>query len=132
MTRRTPMKRGISQLSRSAKPIKNSKPKMTAIRKSARNQECTLRFPGVCNFDISTTVLCHSNLVADGKGLSIKAPDTAAAYGCSACHDVLDGRRPRPPGLGYELMIRLFKDAVDHTHRILKRLGLLGVIYEQG
>jgi hypothetical protein len=31
------------------KPMKSSRPKMTAIRASARGQDCTLRFPGICN-----------------------------------------------------------------------------------
>ena len=113
-----------SPMKRSTKPMRKSRPKMTPIRKAARNQECTLRFP-VCNYDTSTTVLCHSNLLEDGKGMGIKADDTKAAFGCSACHDVLDGRMPRPEGFSYELMIAMFKDAVEQTHRVLKRLGVM-------
>lgn len=105
--------------------IKSSKPKTTPIRKSAKGEECTIRLPMVCNYDTSTTVLCHSNELADGKGMGLKAPDTKAAYGCSACHDVIDGRRPRPEGLSYELMIALFQEAIAQTNRILKRKGLL-------
>lgn len=113
-----------SQMKRSTKPMRKSRAKSTPIRRAARNQECTLRFP-VCNYDTSTTVLCHSNELADGKGIGLKAPDTAAAFGCSACHDVLDGRAPRPEGFSRELMIAQFKDGVEQTHRILKRVGLL-------
>lgn len=123
LKRHKPMARGTSTLKRS--PMKKSRPKSTPIRKSAKGEECTIRLPLVCNYDPSTTVLCHSNLLEDGKGMGLKAPDTAAAYGCSACHDVVDGRRPRPEGLSYELMIALFKEAIAQTNRILKRKGLL-------
>lgn len=113
-----------SSIKRSAKPMRKSRPKMTPIRRAARNQECTLRFP-FCNYDTSTTVLCHSNLIQDGKGVGLKAPDTQAAFGCSSCHDALDGRAPRPDGFSHELMIAQFKEGVAQTHRILKRLGVL-------
>ncbi len=113
-----------SPMKRSAKPMRKSRPKMTPIRRAARNQECTLRFP-VCNFDTSTTVLCHPNELAAGKGMGLKAPDTTAAFGCSACHDVLDGRAPRPEGFTYELMIAMFREAVAQTHRVLKRMGVM-------
>ena len=78
------------------KGLRNRGPRMTPIRRSAKGEACTLMIPGVCTGDTTTTVLCHSNRLADGKGLGMKAPDTEACYGCSACHDVLDGRRPRP------------------------------------
>jgi hypothetical protein len=114
-------------MKRGTKRMKSRGPKMTPIRKSARNEECTIRLPMVCNYDISTTVLCHSNELADGKGMGLKAPDEYAAYGCSACHDVVDGRAPRPEGLSYELMMSCFKAGIEQTRRILKRKGLLKV-----
>ena len=105
--------------------LKRNRPKMTPIRKSARNQECTLCLPGVCNHDTATTVLCHSNYLADGKGMGLKAPDTAAAYGCSACHDVLDGRRPRPDGFTKLDLEAAFYAGVKLTHDRLRAKGLL-------
>lgn len=106
--------------------MKRSRPKMTPIRKSAKGEECTIRLPmGVCNFDPATTVLCHSNSLADGKGMGLKAPDTQAAYGCSACHDVVDRRRPPPEGMNWELVMACFKAGIEHTNRILKRKGLV-------
>jgi len=113
-----------TNIKRGTKRMKTARPVMTPIRKAARDQECTLRFP-VCNYNTETTALCHSNLLEDGKGMGLKAPDTAAAFGCSACHDLLDGRAPRPTGFSYELMIAQFKEGVAHTHRILKRMGLM-------
>jgi hypothetical protein len=139
--RRTPLKPGVKPMKRTGfskpgagllriastqmKARKTSKPKMTKIRASARDQECTLQFPLVCNHRTDTTVLCHSNQLKDGKGMGLKAPDTSAAYGCSACHDVLDGRVPRPAGMSHEQMLERFEEAVLLTHQVLTRKGLL-------
>lgn len=104
--------------------LKAKAPRSTPIRRAARGQDCTLRL-AVCNFDPDTTVLCHSNFLADGKGMGLKAPDTAAAFGCSACHDVLDGRRPRPADLSLAGLETAFRAAVSATHEILRRNGLI-------
>lgn len=107
------------------KPMKSTRPKMTPIRRAARGQDCMLQILGVCNGDSSTVVLCHSNSLADGKGMGLKAPDTAACFGCSDCHDVLDGRRPRPDGMTAADVERNFRYAVDRTHEILRAKGLM-------
>lgn len=102
MKRSTPMKRtpfkvsvrpSFSSVKPEVKPkrMKSSKPKMTPIRKSARGQECLLRFPGICNHDNDTVVWCHSNSHKDGKGGGLKARDEEGCYGCYACHAWLDG-----------------------------------------
>lgn len=106
-------------------PMKSKGPRMTPIRKSARGQDCTMRIPGVCNCDTDTTVLAHSNFLADGKGMGLKAPDTAACYACSSCHDVLDGRRVRPPGITAEHIEGVFYSAVEKTHVVLRKKGLI-------
>jgi hypothetical protein len=110
---------------RKRKPMKSKGPRMTPIRRAARGQECTLQIPGICNCDPETTVLCHSNEIADGKGMGLKAPDTAACFGCASCHDVLDGRRLRPEWLTREQLIRGFRAAVERTHAILRKKGLI-------
>lgn len=107
--------------------FKSKGPISTPIRRAARGQDCTLRL-AVCNFDPDTTVLCHSNFLADGKGVGLKAPDTAAAFGCSACHDVLDGRRPRPADLSLAGLEAAFRAAVGATHEILRSMGLLASV----
>ncbi len=63
-------------------------PRSSKYTKSAKGRECTVRIPGVCNFDPETTVLAHLN----GAGMGIKHDDRHAAFCCSACHDVIDGR----------------------------------------
>lgn len=107
--------------------MKSKGPRSTPIRRAARGQDCTLRL-AVCNFDPNTTVLCHSNFLSDGKGMGLKAPDTAAAFGCSACHDVLDGRRPRPVELSLASLEAAFRVAVCRTHEILRSMGLLAAV----
>jgi hypothetical protein len=115
--KRSPLKRTAGMKSR-RKPL-------TKIQKSAQGEECLIRLPGVCNFRTDTTVLCHSNELAAGKGMGLKAPDEEAAYGCCACHDVVDGRAPRPEDMSYELMLSMFREAQEQTRRILQRKGLL-------
>jgi len=65
--------------------------KLPNLRDFARGQPCTIRIPGVCNFDESTTVLCHDRS-AGVAGIGQKPCDLNGAHGCSACHDVTDGR----------------------------------------
>ena len=141
MMRRTPLKSGSKPMKRTGfanrgtgllrvasvqmKARKASKPKTTKLRASARDQECTLRFPLVCNYRTDTTVLCHSNQLKDGKGMGLKAPDTRAAYGCVRCHDVLDGRAPRPACMTREDMLERFEEATRVTNEIMARMGLL-------
>lgn len=143
MMRRTPLKRVSKPMKRtgfprnSLKPSlrpsigvtvrswKSARPKTTPIRKAARGQRCTLCLPGVCNYDTETTVLAHSNLLEHGKGMGLKAPDTAACFACSACHDVLDGRAPRPAWMTVREMLAHFDLAMARTHKILRRMGLI-------
>ena len=65
---------------------------MSQITKFAKGQPCTIRLPEVCNHDPATPVWVHINSVRWGSGKGIKSPDIIGAIGCSACHDVLDGR----------------------------------------
>jgi len=126
---RSPLKRKPlgqrSSILKSTKRMKSRGPKMTPIRKAARGQECTLQLLGVCNGDSSTVVLCHSNRLADGKGMGLKAPDTAACFGCSACHDVLDGRVPRPSWMTKYDVDAAFDFAVLRTRETLRARGLM-------
>jgi hypothetical protein len=126
---RSPLKRKPlgqrSSILKSTKRMKSRGPKMTPIRKAARGQECTLQLLGICNGDSSTVVLCHSNRLADGKGMGLKAPDTAACFGCSACHDVLDGRVPRPSWMTKYDVDAAFDFAVLRTRETLRARGLM-------
>lgn len=61
-----------------------------AITDSAKGQMCTIRLPGICNFDPATTVFCHLSGIRHGHGTGIKT--IFGAYGCDKCHDCVDGR----------------------------------------
>lgn len=61
---------------------------MSKLRKSARGRDCQIRIPYACNRNPETVVLCH----LPGGGMGSKRPDLFAAFGCSACHDAVDGR----------------------------------------
>lgn len=52
--------------------------------------------------------------------MGIKASDLRAAYGCCTCHDILDGRAPRPPDFSQEDMLEGFDEGVRKTHLRLK------------
>ena len=106
------------------KPMKKSRAKSTPARRAARGRDCTLMIPGVCNRDPATTVLCHSNRLADGKGMGLKAPDSAACFGCSDCHDVLDGRRPLPDWMTRQQLEDTFDRATAITQEQLKQEGI--------
>lgn len=69
---------------------------MSKITEAARDEPCQIRIPGVCTHDPATSVWCHANGSAAGKGMWMKSPDILGAIGCAACHDVVDGRRPIP------------------------------------
>ncbi|HIE0017527.1 DUF1364 family protein [Serratia marcescens] len=58
------------------------------LRDSARGRCCTL----ICSGNPETTVLCH--LPSNIHGMGYKSDDYWAVFGCSGCHDVIDGRKP--------------------------------------
>ena len=60
------------------------------LRNSAKGEGCTFNIAGVCNYDNYTTVLCH--LPDESNGMGKKSDDISAAFGCSDCHPVADGR----------------------------------------
>ena len=63
-----------------------------AIRRSAQGKPCTLNIAHVCNYNHETTVFSHFRLPGMAGG-SLKPSDVLGAYACSACHDVIDGRK---------------------------------------
>ena len=86
-------------------------------RKEAKDRDCHLRIPGVCNGDSATVVLCHLS----GAGIGRKHHDLHGAWGCSACHDAVDGR----VRCGFEAeTLRLWHyEAVIRTQTVLMSEG---------
>ena len=91
------------------------------LRKEARGRECQIRIPYICNGDPDTVVLCHLPSGAMGG----KSLDIHGAYGCSACHDAVDGRSNTdyPP----ELLKLWLHEAVIRTQKILVEEGKIRV-----
>jgi hypothetical protein len=65
---------------------------MSKITDSAKGEDCTIRLLPHCNRNNETTVHCHINGVRFGHGVANKVDDIHGAYGCSSCHDIVDGR----------------------------------------
>ena len=62
------------------------------LRNAARDKPCLGRFPSICNFDESTTVLAHLRRGGIAGTAYKGAGDLAAIRLCSACHSALDQR----------------------------------------
>lgn len=104
---------------------KSSRPKTAPLRSSAQGEACTLNIASVCNYDSATVVLCHLPFLA-GASMGKKAPDFCACYGCSACHDALDGR-----GVVMPITEKLFY-ASRALVRTLARMSEKGLIFIKG
>ena len=63
--------------------------KMTALRAEARDRDCQMRWPGVCNHNRETVVLAHYRL-SGISGMGMKSPDEIAGWLCSDCHRLAD------------------------------------------
>ena len=60
--------------------------KLTAVQRSARDQDCTVEIAGICNGDVSTTVLAHLSFQY-GTDKRNRPNERNAVYACSKCHD---------------------------------------------
>lgn len=95
---------------------------MSKITKSAKGEQCQVRLQFVCNGDPETVVLAHIG----GAGMGMKQPDTEAAYCCSACHDVLDGRVKTKISVA---MLKLFHhEGAMRTRKKLIDKGLILIV----
>ncbi|MEE8207856.1 MAG: DUF1364 domain-containing protein, partial [Nitrosomonadaceae bacterium] len=95
-------------------------PSLSKIRKSARDEDCQVRIPGVCNFNPETTILGHLG----GAGMARKSNDIHSAYCCSDCHDVIDGRVKCLDFTNTEIKL-MFYDGMVRTQLILIEKGLI-------
>jgi len=94
---------------------------MSKIRKSAMGQDCQLNIYPYCNGNPETTVLCHAPSIY--KGMSLKSPDHWGSYGCSDCHDIIDGRRQIP--LSKLEILECVMRGVFSTQQLLIDQGLM-------
>jgi len=98
---------------------------VSKIRKSARNEDCQVRIPGICTFDSTTTIWSHYRGEAGGKGMSLKSDDLCGAYACTACDAVYDGQLKAPPGMTREQIENDWLTGHIRSMRILLRKGLI-------
>lgn len=93
------------------------------LRESARGRPCMVRSP-VCNGNPETTVLAHLRM-AGISGMGLKAPDLLAAFACSACHDLCDGRIKS--ALTYDERRLLLLDGIARTQTVWLSEGLISI-----
>ena len=86
---------------------KGSKPEVSKpVRNAARDAECTLKLPYVCDNRTDTVVFCHLR-VFNLAGVGQKPDDLFGIDACSSCHHVLDNKSLWDgAGLNYELIFR--------------------------
>lgn len=96
------------------------------LRKLAQGQDCQVRLAGICNGDPETVVLAHYRL-AGTCGTGIKPPDELGCPACSRCHDICDGRVPRPKWLSRVDVLLAFAEGVLRW-TYLRVTGKLGVM----
>ena len=63
---------------------------MSKITESARGEDCTVRYTGICTYNPETTIWSHCRHGAAGKAKGKKAIDLAGAYACTACDAAYD------------------------------------------
>lgn len=98
------------------------------LRKLAKGRECQIRIPGVCSGNKNTVVLCHlNNKRLFGVGTGQKVPDIFGAWGCGACHDVVDHRKIIHTEQDWTLgeILQMFYEGVFRTQNILLKEGIL-------
>ena len=98
--------------------------KQTPAKKAARGQNCTLRISGYggCS-GTDTTVLAHAP--CRDKGMGHKSPDWWAAFACSKCHDIMDGRvNPPTAGLWFTKQEAWLR-GIYETQKILRDMGVI-------
>jgi hypothetical protein len=94
---------------------------MSKLRRSARGKMCALQIYPHCNNNKDTVVLCH--LSSSFSGISMKSKDFFAVYGCSSCHDVIDGRVKTQ--LSKEEILRCQLRALERTWNQMIEDGLI-------
>ena len=99
-------------------PMKKRRCKTTPARKAAKDKPCMIRIPGVCNGNPETTVLCHYRL-GNYNGAGLKPDDSMAAWGCSDCHSMVDGRTKRPDDCSYAELRLMHAEGCFRTQRAI-------------
>jgi hypothetical protein len=94
---------------------------VSGLTKLARGMPCLVRLDG-CNGNPETVVAAHYRSVSLGSGIAHKGQDWLSAYACSACHDLLDGRR-HDPTLSHDAIRLGHLEGVVRTLMHLRSIG---------
>lgn len=98
---------------------------MSKLRESARGQACTLRISQQCTDDWGEDVVfCHAP--SSEKGIGRKSPDWWGAYGCRACHALMDSNGLTEGLSSYEVN-EAWLQGVFETQMIMIEQGLIKV-----
>lgn len=95
------------------------------LRRSAKDQDCTAVFLGICNRDPKTVVLAH--IRDDYKGMGNKASDISAAFMCFNCHDYFDRGHRVAPVMDQDEYWRYTIRAMQRTQAVWVDMGLMVV-----
>jgi len=63
---------------------------MSAIRKAAKGEQCTLNIAGVCNYNPETVVFCH--FPSETHGMGLKSDDLSGGVGGGGRRAAVEGR----------------------------------------
>lgn len=123
----------MNEFTRIHNPMMLPKVRSDAIMAAAEGSPCTLRIasfiPGRRCTGQDTTVGTH--LPIWGKGTSTKVTDMAVAFGCHACHDIIDGvdqeaRRYLAEKFGAAMTERMLHGLTE-THALLIDRGIIQI-----
>lgn len=100
----------------------------SAIRDHAKGKPCLIRLGyGICWGGTDTTVFCHLNSSAFGKGMAQKATDLAGFHGCAGCHAYVDTGHGTKPKMSDAELERAMMVAVVRTWTLLVNDGVLSL-----
>lgn len=95
--------------------------KSKKIMQSAKDEDCQVRLPNICNFNPETTVCAHRG----GSGMGTKNSDFKVAYACSDCHSAYDQALHK--GVGRLQITSYFDEGIFRTQDILADKGLIKI-----
>lgn len=96
---------------------------MVDLRKQARDRDCMVRIPSVCNHDPATVVLAHYRLIGVS-GIGYKSDDLIGSWACSSCHAEIDGQT-RKSGLNRDELKLAHLEGMVRTIVQLRKEGVI-------
>lgn len=106
-------------------PVLLPKIRSQLIMDAAMGQPCSLRLPGICNHDHTTTVTAH--LPGIGKSMGSKVSDLHSAFACSDCHTAIDTFGWEKRGLTAAIVLDAMLRGHAETQARLVGMGIITV-----